>query len=86
MKELLILAASFALALAASAETFDTIFRGGRVIDGSGNLWLTNYNAPGLNEVVGAASPVVTPMAANLRAPYSGPASRPLTSITGAVR
>lgn len=37
MKELLTLAASIALALPAWAETYDTIFRGGRVVDGSGN-------------------------------------------------
>ena len=37
MKELLTLVAGLVLALGASAETDDTIFRGGRVVDGSGN-------------------------------------------------
>jgi streptogramin lyase len=40
-------------------------------IDGSGNVWLANV------EYVGAATPVVTPIAANLSAPYNAPASRP---------
>lgn len=38
-------------------------------IDGSGNVWVTNYNGS-LTELVGAASPVVTPLAANLVFPY----------------
>jgi len=39
-------------------------------IDGSGNVWVTAAYGPFLVEVVGAASPVVTPLAANLKAPY----------------
>ena len=44
-------------------------------IDGSGNVWLTNYMGPGsgydfVSEVVGAATPVVTPMVANFLTPY----------------
>ncbi len=31
-------------------------------IDPSGNLWITNYTAGGIVEVVGAAAPVVTPL------------------------
>jgi N-acyl-D-amino-acid deacylase len=37
VKELLTLVAGFALALPSNAQTYDTIFRGGRVVDGSGN-------------------------------------------------
>jgi len=37
MKELFALMAGLALALGASAETYDTIIRGGRIVDGSGN-------------------------------------------------
>jgi streptogramin lyase len=48
-------------------------------IDGSGNIWLatgaTNTNS--ISEIIGIASPVVTPIAANLVAPYSTPASKP---------
>lgn len=39
-------------------------------IDGSGNVWVTATYGPYLVEVVGAATPVVTPMSANLKAPY----------------
>jgi hypothetical protein len=40
-------------------------------IDGSGNVWMTNFDASaGVTEFVGAAAPVVTPMAANLQSPY----------------
>jgi len=35
-------------------------------IDGSGNVWVT----PGPGELVGAATPVVTPIVANLKSPY----------------
>jgi hypothetical protein len=44
-------------------------------IDGSGNLWLAASTQ--LEEVVGLAAPVVTPVVANLLSPYSAPASRP---------
>ena len=47
----------------------------GLAIDRSGNLWVGNYNAAAsgtaqgyLNEIVGAAAPVVTPLAAGLPA------------------
>jgi hypothetical protein len=41
-------------------------------IDGSGNVWVTNagYGSNEILEFVGAATPVVTPIVANLRAPY----------------
>ena len=42
-------------------------------IDGSGNVWVTNYgsyNGTNITEFVGAAAPVVTPIVANLKAPY----------------
>ncbi len=45
-------------------------------IDGSGNVWVTNSSviAKSLTEFVGAASPVVTPVVANLIAPYGAKA------------
>ncbi|MGA2908732.1 MAG: NHL repeat-containing protein [Terracidiphilus sp.] len=39
-------------------------------IDGSGNVWTTNANLNTVTEFVGAASPVVTPIVANLLTPY----------------
>lgn len=39
-------------------------------IDGSGNVWTTNSNLNTVTEFVGAASPVVTPIVANLLFPY----------------
>ncbi len=41
-------------------------------IDGSGNVWVINYGggSGSLTEFVGAATPVVTPIVANLLAPY----------------
>ena len=41
-------------------------------IDGSGNIWVTSFsgNANAITEFVGAAAPVVTPLAANLMSPY----------------
>ena len=39
-------------------------------IDGSGNVWTTNTNLNTVTEFVGAASPVVTPIVANLLNPY----------------
>jgi hypothetical protein len=38
-------------------------------IDGSGNVWVTQSNAT-VTELIGAAAPVVTPVVANLLAPY----------------
>jgi hypothetical protein len=48
----------------------------GIAIDGSGDVWISNHNNS-LTELIGAASPVVTPLSANLVAPYSAPASKP---------
>jgi hypothetical protein len=39
-------------------------------IDGSGNVWTTNSNLNTVTEFVGAGSPVVTPIVANLLFPY----------------
>ena len=46
-------------------------------VDGSGNVWVSVYapeGAPPLRQIVGAASPVVTPIAANLKSPYGASA------------
>jgi hypothetical protein len=44
-------------------------------IDGSGNVWTANFGggftSPGVTEYVGVATPVVTPVVANLLPPYS---------------
>ena len=42
----------------------------GLAIDGSGNVWVTSGAGNNLVELVGAATPVVTPIAANLVTPY----------------
>ena len=39
-------------------------------IDGSGDVWVPNSNNNTIVEFVGAAAPVVTPIAANLLPPY----------------
>lgn len=39
-------------------------------VDGSGNVWVSARGSIGLTELVGAASPVVTPLVANLLTPY----------------
>jgi hypothetical protein len=44
-------------------------------IDGAGNLWIAATTK--IVEVIGLASPVVTPIVANLLSPYTHPASRP---------
>jgi hypothetical protein len=49
----------------------------GIAIDGSGNVWIADAGAYEVIELVGAASPVVTPMVANTISPYTHPASRP---------
>jgi streptogramin lyase len=36
-------------------------------IDGSGNVWITNPMSNGIDEMVGAATPVVTPLAAGVK-------------------
>ena len=42
----------------------------GIAIDGSGNVWVSNLQGNSLTEIVGAATPVVTPIVANLKSPY----------------
>ncbi len=44
-------------------------------IDGSGNLWMASTGE--VTEIIGVATPVVTPIAANLVSPYTHPASLP---------
>ena len=46
-------------------------------LDGSGDVWTSNYNGNSITELIGAATPVVTPLAANLITPYTTPASKP---------
>ena len=46
-------------------------------IDGSGDVWTSDDNNNTLIEFIGAAAPVVTPVVANLVAPYGTPASKP---------
>jgi hypothetical protein len=46
-------------------------------IDGSGDIWITDGVSTDITEIIGAATPVVTPVVANLIAPYSAPASKP---------
>ncbi len=57
-------------------------FYSGIAIDASGNVWAANGSNAigqpvGLTELVGAATPVVTPLVANLISPYTHPASKP---------
>jgi sugar lactone lactonase YvrE len=40
-------------------------------VDGSGNVWVTNASLNSVTEFVGAGSPVVTPIVANLLYPYA---------------
>jgi len=51
----------------------------GIAIDPSGNVWVTNNisSTKMVTEFIGAATPVVTPIVANLLSPYSAPASKP---------
>ena len=48
-------------------------------VDGSGNVWTTNPGSSNgsVTELIGAATPVVTPLVGNLMSPYSAPASKP---------
>ena len=38
----------------------------GIAVDGSGNLWISNFNSNTITELIGAATPVITPIAAGL--------------------
>lgn len=53
----------------------------GIAVDGSGDVWVTNGNPNGtsttVTELIGVATPVVTPLAASLITPYDAPASLP---------
>lgn len=49
----------------------------GMAIDGSGDVWVSCGSPAILEEYVGAATPVVTPVVANLLTPYSAAASKP---------
>ena len=49
----------------------------GLAIDGSGDVWVSCGGPATLMEYVGAATPVVTPLVANLLAPYKAAASKP---------
>jgi hypothetical protein len=48
-------------------------------VDGAGNLWVTNSTSTGnsVTELIGIGTPVVTPLAASITAPYTAPASKP---------
>ena len=46
-------------------------------IDGSGDIWIANAGTNSVTEIIGTATPVVTPLVANLVSPYSAPASKP---------
>ena len=48
----------------------------GIAIDGSGDVWVAN-EIDTVTEFIGAATPVVTPLVANLIYPYGAPASKP---------
>ncbi|SNS32331.1 hypothetical protein SAMN05421770_101496 [Granulicella rosea] len=56
-------------------SSFDSVL--GIAVDGSGDVWVASQLNSSLVEIVGAATPVVTPLCANLVAPYLAPASRP---------
>jgi len=49
----------------------------GMAIDGSGNVWVTCGSPSTVMQFIGLATPVVTPLVANLMAPYNTPASKP---------
>jgi hypothetical protein len=44
-------------------------------VDGSGNVWVAALSQ--VDEYIGMATPIVTPVVANLLSPYSGPVNRP---------
>lgn len=49
----------------------------GIAVDGSGNVWITSNGNNSVVELIGAATPVVTPIVASLVAPYSNAAAKP---------
>jgi PKD repeat protein len=46
-------------------------------IDSAGAVWISDGDTNTVTQFVGAATPVVTPLAANLNPPYNAPASKP---------
>ena len=46
-------------------------------LDSAGDVWMANGGSVTVAEFIGASTPVVTPLSANLAAPYGTPASRP---------
>ena len=48
-------------------------------IDGAGNVWIpsSSSTATTVTELIGISSPVVTPLAASITAPYTAPSSKP---------
>lgn len=46
-------------------------------LDSTGSVWISNGLDPTITQFIGAATPVVTPVAANLLPPYGSPASKP---------
>jgi len=47
------------------------------VVDSTGSVWISDGDTNTVTLFVGVATPVVTPLAANLQAPYNAPASKP---------
>jgi hypothetical protein len=46
-------------------------------VDSTGSVWFSNSLDYTVTQFIGAATAVVTPLAANLQAPYNNPASNP---------
>jgi streptogramin lyase len=46
-------------------------------VDSAGNVWFSDGDTNTVTEFLGVATPVVTPLAANLQPPYNAPASKP---------
>jgi PKD repeat protein len=46
-------------------------------VDATGSVWVSNGLGYTVTQFIGVATPVVTPLAANLQPPYSNPASKP---------
>ncbi len=49
----------------------------GIAVDGAGDVWVSDFGGNSVQELIGAATPVVTPIVANLMVPYNAPASKP---------
>ncbi len=46
-------------------------------VDGAGDVWVPNSAGASVTELIGIGSPVVTPLAASITAPYTAPSSKP---------